>query len=124
MDTRVVRRATGELVKSRLVARDFKVTAPDAGEIFAATPSTLALRCHLAMAWSSAVQDVEPHVLGVWDVSQAFLHAETDSDVFVKLPPELDGVRIEVEGQVYILASGAWYRLGRALYGYRKSPRL
>ena len=67
---------------------------------------------------------LEPQELIIADVSQAFLHAEIDDEVFVQPPSEVDGIKICVGEEEITLDSSKVWRLRNALYGYRKAPKL
>ena len=89
--------------KSRYVAQGFGEVADN---VYAATPSTAAVRVVLTLAalygW-----DVQTA-----DVSTAFLHAPVDGLVYVRAPKHL---RPSHPGQVW--------RLEKALYGLKTAPR-
>ena len=119
IQTRWVDREKDGRVKARLVLKDYnrrqERTQP---EMFSPTPSTLSLTTMLAASSHDRTIDPESdHVTIAIDVHTAFLHADVDQDLFAE-PPEPDewydaGLK-EVE---------VW-RLNKALYGYRKAPKI
>ena len=66
------------------------------GELFAATPSLLALRTALTIAsgWRSEPSGEEIGAI-VGDVTQAFVHADMDELIIIRVPKELDGMKIK-----------------------------
>jgi len=106
IDTKWVHRYKGQGVRSRLVVRGFMQNIEDADDTFASTPTLITLKILLLMSlakdWSVRTADV----------STAFLHATLTTDVYVKPPAE------------YYPAGGVLWKLRRALYGLKNSPRL
>ena len=106
IDTRWVHRYKGHGVRSRLVVRGFMQQIEDADETFASTPTLITLKTLLTVAqakgWSVRTADV----------STAFLHATLTEDVYIRPPAE------------YYPAGGVIWKLKRALYGLKNSPRL
>ena len=104
MSSRLVRRLKRDplRVKTRLVARDFRSVPPQGGELFASTPTLLALRVLLALEslrWHRARQQQPPQqrvVLGL-DVTQAFIHAPIDEVFYLVVCDELEGLSLKVE---------------------------
>ena len=102
----------GELIRSRLVARDFKVKGDgDRPELFAATPPLEALRMLLRMARMKRARRFQRKKwkLMYIDVKKAHLNAKVDEDehIYVELP-------VEAEAK-----DGYCARLLRWLYGTR-----
>jgi hypothetical protein len=106
IDTRWVHRYKGHGVRSRLVVRGFMQQIEDADETFASMPTLITLKTLLTVAqakgWSVRAADV----------STAFLHATLTEDVYIRPPAE------------YYPAGGVIWKLKRALYGLKNSPRL
>ena len=72
-------------VRSRIVAKDFKVDArPD---LFAATPPLEYLR-YLVSRCASSQLGSRPTKLMVQDVKKAYFYAPATRDVYIELPPE------------------------------------
>ncbi len=68
------------------------------GELFAATPSLLALRTALTIASEWRVeQDRKGVGVIVGDVTQAFVHADMDELIITRVPKEMDGLTIKVD---------------------------
>ena len=91
--------------KARLVARGDQQIRRDDIDTYAATLAIRSLRIFLAI---SARFDLE---LYQYDAVNAYVHTTLDEQVYMKMPP---GYR----------RKGVVYRLGKALYGLRKSGRL
>ena len=120
---RMIRRWKGESIKSRLCLQDVAYKKAYGGEMFAATPSLTALRLALAIAslWRSQGTDVK---IIVGDVTQAFVHADMDEKIVTTVPKDLDGLVMQIDGQEIVLHEGDFLEVLKALYGYRRSPRL
>ena len=59
------------------------------------------------------------------DVTRAFPHAPVDVPIVTRLPTECDGLVLhQGEEEELVLRGGQWILIGKALYGYRRSPRL
>ena len=106
-------------MKSRLVLKDYnrcqERTQP---EMFSPTPSTLSLTRMLAASSHDRTSDPESdHNTIAIDVHTAFLHADVDQDLFPE-PPEPD------EWYDAGLKEDEVWRLNKALYGYRKAPKI
>ena len=106
-------------MKSRLVLKDYnrcqERTQP---EMFSPTPSTLSLKTMLAASSHDRNNDPESnHITVSMDVHTAFLHADVDQDLFAE-PPEPD------EWYDAGLKEDEVWKLNKALYGYRKAPKL
>ena len=94
-------------VKSRIVVRGYAEQVQDKDDTFASTPSFTTLKLLLVLAVAR-----NWHILGA-DVSTAFLHALwTGIETFIWPPPE------------FYPNGGAVWRLKRALYGMKSSPRM
>ncbi|CAM9597236.1 unnamed protein product, partial [Sphacelaria rigidula] len=97
--------------KTRLVARGFRQRfAVDYFETFAATPSMASIKLVMAVA----VQEEWP--LYHFDVTQAFVQAEMDTDVYMRLPQGcsvLVDVTVKLEKSIYGIkqAGRQWSRL-------------
>ena len=119
IQTRWVDREKDGRVKSRLVLKDYnrcqERTQP---EMFSPTPSTLSLKTMLAASSHDRNNDPESnHITVSIDVHTAFLHADVDQDLFAE-PPEPD------EWYDAGLKEDEVWKLNKALYGYRKAPKL
>ena len=87
-------------------------------EMFSPTPSTLSLKTMLAASSRDRNNDSESnHITVSIDVHTAFLHADVDQDLFAE-PPEPD------EWYDAGLKEDEVWKLNKALYGYRKAPKL
>ena len=106
-------------VKSRLVLKDYnRCQGRTQPEMFSPTPSTLSLKTMLVA--SSHDRHSDPgsgHVTIAIDVHTAFLHADVDQDLFAE-SPEPD------EWYDAGLKEDEVWRLNKALYGYRRAPKL
>ena len=69
----------GEIIKSRLCLQDVAYTKAIGGELFAATPSLMALRTGFTIAsgWWNLEKDMQIGAVA-GDVTQAFVHADMD----------------------------------------------
>ena len=119
IQTRWVDREKDGKVKSRLVLKDYNQcqgrTQP---EMFSPTLSTLSLKTMLAASSHDRNNDPESnHITISIDVHTAFLHADVDQDLFAE-PPEPD------EWYDAGLKEDEVWKLNKALYGYRKAPKL
>ena len=119
IQTRWVDREQDGRVKSRLVLKDVNRcqgrTLPD---MLSPTSSTLSLKTTLAA--SSHDRNNHPecdHITIAIDVHTAFLHADVDQELFAE-PPESD------EWYESELREDEVWKLNKALYGYRKAPKL
>ena len=124
--SRMVRREKAGKGKSRLCVENFHTQKPLGGELFAATPSLFTFRLHLALTAQMCQRD-EQVALVLWDVTQAFIHAEIPADelVGITMPTDVHNLTIKSKfGVVKLDAYDTVYQLRRALYGYRRSPRL
>ena len=108
----VLVRKSADRVRARLVLRDFRDGAYGT-ELYAATPALSSMRLLLALA-SSRLNAGEAITLTTADVSAAFLNAEVPEADMVYASPPADAK--EQPGRVW--------RLRKALYGYRRAPRL
>ena len=119
IQTRWVDREKDGRVKSRLVLKDYnRCQVRTQPEMFSPTPSTLSLKTMLAA--SSHDRNNEPesnHITVSIDVHTAFLHADVDQDLFAE-PPEPD------EWYDAGLKEDEVWKWNKALYGYRKTPKL
>ena len=106
-------------VKSRLVLKDYnRCQGRTQPEMFSPTPSTLSLKTMLAASSHDRNNDPESnHITVSIDVNTAFLHADVDQDLFAE-PPEPD------EWYDAGLQEDEVWKLNKALYGYRKAPKL
>ena len=121
ISSRFTRRLKGLGVKSRLVIQDVRRSAAVGGELFAATPALATLRFQLAVGswWLNVKSEFE-------DVTQAFPHAELEEmdNIYITLPREVHGWTLKVDEKDHTLNADNPYRLLRALYSYRRSPKL
>ncbi len=85
----------------------------------------LALRTALTIAsgWRNEPGGEEIGAI-VGDVTQAFVHADMDELIITRVPKELDGIKIQNGDDETVLYEGMWLIVLKALYGYRKSPKL
>lgn len=91
--------------KVRLTPKGYKqIHGRDYHEVFAATGKYKTLRVGIAI---SAIYNMEMRHL---DVPSAFLNAEVEEDLYIRLPPGLN-------------KKGVVYKLQKALYGLKQSPR-
>ena len=103
--------------------RDFNRGRPEGGELFATTPSLMSVRMLLTIAsWTSL--KVPNFVALVGDVTQAFVHAPIDEWIQTRVPDSLDGLEVRSDDSPVVLRAGMFLDVLKALYGYRKSPRL
>jgi hypothetical protein len=106
-------------VRARLVLKDFNLGDKNA-ELFAPTPSLASLR--LVLTQTSRMEHVSKDRtwgLSIADVNTAFLHADLDTEMFAVAPNEHCSLfDREVPSRPVI------WRLKKALYGCRRSPRL
>ena len=87
-------------------------------EMFSPTPMTLSLSTMLAASsYDRNSHPVREHITVAIDVHTAFLHADVDPDLFAE-PPEPD------EWYDAALRDDEVWKLNKALYGYRKAPKL
>ena len=119
IQTRWVDREKDGRVKSRLVLKDYnRCQGRTQPEMFSPTPSTLSLKTMLAASSHDRNNDPESnHITVSIDVHTAFLHADVDQDLFAE-PPEPD------EWYDAGLKEDEVWKLNKALYGYRKAPKL
>ena len=119
IQTRWVDREKDGRVKSRLVLKDYnRCQGRTQPQMFSPTPSTLSLETMLAASSHDRNNDPESnHITISIDVHTAFLHADVDQDLFAE-PPEPD------EWYDAGLRKDEVCRLNKALYGYRKAPKL
>jgi hypothetical protein len=123
ISSKIVRKTKGENVKTRMCLRDFNHGRPEGGELFAATPSLMALKMLLTIAsWSS--MEIRDLICLIGDVTQAFVHAPIDEWIQTRVPESLGGLEIRVDNEILTLYPGMLLDVMKALYGYRKSPRL
>ena len=119
IQTRWVDREKDGKVKSRLVLKDYnRCQGRTQPEMFSPTPSTLSLKTMLAASSHDRNNDPESnHITISIDVHTAFLHADVDQELFAE-PPEPD------EWYDAGLKEDEVWKLNKALYGYRKAPKL
>ena len=119
IQTRWVDREKDGRVKSRLVLKDYnRCQGRTQPEMFSPTPSTLSLKTMLAASSHDRNNDLESnHITVSIDVHTAFLHADVDQDLFAE-PPEPD------EWYDAGLKEDEVWKLNKALYGYRKAPKM
>ena len=130
--TRFTRKMKGAEVKSRLVIQDVRGhSGHTESEFFAPTPSRPTLRLQLIVGSMWQNQDTIPHKGAILDVTQAFPHAalEAEDVVMIWLPKEAHNMQFEVvtdkkRKKIVTLNANVPQRLLRALYGYRRSPKL
>ena len=87
----------------------------------AATQMALAMVLTMASGWKNNETDLKIGMVA-GDVTQAFVHADMDEKVITRVPKELDGLEILIDGATTILPEGVWLDVLKALYKYRKSP--
>ena len=108
--TRWVLRWKGDEVRARLVARGFTQEVKDPDDIYASTPLLTSLRAFVALALARGWH------MTTGDVSTAFLHAAVttspdEEDIYIVPPVE------------YYPGKDVLWRLHKAMYGLRTSPR-
>ena len=95
--------------KVRWVAKGFTQTEGiDYHETFAPTTDVTSLRLLLALATSKGM------ILQQMDVDTAFLHADVDTDIYVRLPRGLD----------FLFPKNTVCKLNKSLYGLKQAPHL
>ena len=103
--------ATTPLIRSRLVARDFKVRGEkDNEDLFAATPPLELIRLLLSRTASLRMDRRVRKMLFI-DAEKAHLNPRCDEDVYVELPAEAGA------------AAGKCGRLNNWLYGFRPAAQ-
>ena len=119
IQTRWVDRQKDGRVKSRLVLKDYnRCQVRTQPEMFSPTPSTLSLKTMLAASSYDGNNHPErEHITIAIDVHTAFLHADVDQELFAE-PPEPD------EWYDAALRDDELWKLNKALYGYRRAPKL
>ena len=119
IQTRWVDREKDGRVKSRLVLKDYnRCQGRTQPEMFSPTPSALSLKTMLAASSHDRNNDPQSnHITVSIDVHTAFLHADVDQDLFAE-PQETD------EWYDAGLKEDEVWKLNKALYGYRKAPKL
>ena len=123
ISSKVVRRSKNQVVKSRMCLRDSNRGRPEGGELFATTPSLMSVRMLLTIAsWTSL--KVPNFVALVGDVTQAFVHAPIYEWIQTRVPDSLNGLEVRINGVPVVLQAGMLLDVQKALYGYRKTPRL
>ena len=100
-----VRKSDGT-VRCRIIVRGYTQQVDDRDELFASTPSLTTLKLLLTLSSAFGWH------IATGDVSTAFLHAAVDGDIYV-IPP----LEYSPEGNLL-------WKLKRALYGLRNSPKL
>ena len=122
---RTIRRWKGDGIKSRLCLQDVAYTKATGGELFAATPSLMALRTGLTIAsgWMNTEKDLKIGAVA-GDVTQAFVHADMDEKIVTRIPKDLDNLETVVNNMKTTLQEGDWLEVINVLYGCRKSPKL
>ena len=108
--TRWVLRWKGDEVRARLVARGFTQEVKDPDDIYASTPLLTSLRAFVTLALARGWH------MTTGDVSTAFLHAAVttspdEEDIYIVPPVE------------YYPGKDVLWRLHKAMYGLRTSPR-
>jgi len=126
--SKMVRRLKGEGVKSRMCLRDVAYARPEGGELFASTPSVTALRTLTMLAAYDRAEAEKRgegrHGVLCGDATQAFVQAEIDQEMVTRVTADMAGIIVEVNGERTTLLEGQWLAVEKALYGYRRSPRL
>ena len=105
ISTKCVKRAKGDGVKCRVCVRGCHQEV-DPDDTYASTPSLITLKLLLTLAVAHGW-----HILA-GDVSAAFLHALLTDEVFAIPPVE------------YYPNGGALWKLRKAMYGLKQSPRM
>lgn len=121
---RLVRRLKGEGVKLRWRLQEFARGKPDkTDDLYAATPQVASLRFLLPLGSHRLVAGED--ILGIFgDVTRAFPHAPMDDDIVTQIPEAVDGMTVEANGCKLKVRAGMWVCILKALYGYRRAPRL
>ena len=103
--------------------RDLNCGRPEGGELFAATPSLMALKLLLTVAsWKST--EIVDYICLVGDVTQTFAHAPIDGRIRTQVPESLDGLEVKVDGEQLILRSGMLLDVMKVMHGYRRSLKV
>ena len=118
IQTRWVDREKNGKVKSRLVLKDYnRCQGRTQPEMFSPTPSTLSLKTMLAASSNDRHNDPESnHITVSIDVHTGFLHADVGQDLFAEPPEPGEWCGAGLKEEVW--------KLNKALYGYRKAPKL
>ena len=83
----------------------------------------MALKMLLTIAsWST--MEIRDMICLIGDVTQAFVHAPIDEWIQTRAPESLGGLEVRVDNEILTLYPGMLLDVMKALYGYRKSPRL
>ncbi len=108
----MIKRWKGGIIKSRLCLQDVAYSKALGGELFAATPSLMALRTGLTIAsgWCNSEKDI---VIGVvaGDVTQAFVHADMDEKIIKRTPKDLGNMKVNIGGKETTPAEGDWLQV-------------
>jgi hypothetical protein len=85
----------------------------------------VALRTGLTIAsgWWNLEKDIQIGAVA-GDVTQAFVHADMDEKIITRIPKDMNGLEVMIGGVKTTLHEGDWLDVVKALYGYRKSPKL
>ncbi len=124
ISSRLVRRIKGMKRQSLHVLCHYAKGKPSpGGDLYAATPSLVVWR--LLMALTSWAMTMRPDILVLaCDVTKAFPPTDLDHPVVTTLPREAAGLVMHKGDQTAMLVGGEPVIVGKAQYGYRKSPRL
>ena len=88
----------GDVIKSRLCLQDVAYTKASGGELFAATPSLMALRAGLTIASTWMNLELEGEIGAVAaDVTQAFVHAGIYEAVITRVPHDMNKMEINLK---------------------------
>ena len=119
---RMIRRRKNDTIKSRSCLEDVAMTVGD--ELFVATPSlTLRTALTIASEWRVEQDGKEVGVI-IGDVTQTMVHADMDELIITRVPKTMNGLTVKIEEKEIVLYEGLELIVLKALYGYRKSPKL
>lgn len=121
--TRWVMRDQGDTVKGRLVMKHFNTWKDEEGEFYAGTPLPSSFNLLLSLA-AKRVALGQSQTIACLDVSTAFLHAEMKDEVYIKLDSDtIQTIRDENLQNIYPADDEGFYRVDKAIYGHRGSPK-
>ena len=113
----------GEGVKARFVMKHFNTWKDENNDFYAGTPTPVSFN----MVWGLAAKRValgKSQTIACLDISTAFLHAKMKDEVYIKL--DADTLRMIHEENMTNLKpfdDEGFYKVDKALYGHRDSPR-
>ena len=121
--TRWVLKPQAEDVKARFVMKHFNTWKDEKNDFYAGTPTPVSFNLVLALA-AKRVALGKSQTIACLDVSTAFLHAEMRGEVHIKMDADtLRMIREENLPNLQPFDDEGFYKVGKALHGYRGSPR-